>query len=275
QAIISFPGLGLTDLAAAEDGTYQSYPLKQGTVKVEVRHPQYVPWSGSALVEVQKVTTLDVQLAPKAPEVGEVIGTVTDKDGKPLAATLEVEGVEKRSVTAGADGTFSMTLKPGAYRIKAGMAGYFSRHNAFAVNAGTKQSLEFKLTPKPKRSVVVITKTSLKITKTIHFEYNKAAIQPDSLQILDEVAEVLNDHPEIQHVEIQGHTDRRGGWDHNLKLSQSRSDAVRDYLISQGIDPSRLDAKGYGAKRPLVPELTPRHRAINRRVEFRITRRGN
>jgi len=273
QAIITFPGLGLTDLATAEDGSYTSYRLKKGTVRVEVRHPKYKPWSGSIKIRVSKTTPLDILLVPRAPKTGQVIGTVTDKSGTPLVATVAVDGTEKRSVKTGSDGTFQMTLKPGAYRVKASAEGYFTRYNAFVVNVGTKQSLEFKLTKRPKRSVVVITRRRLRIRKKIHFSYNKATIRPDSLQILDEVAAVLHEHPEIEEVRVEGHTDRRGGWRHNMRLSQARAEAVRDYLIAQGIDPSRLIAKGYGYKRPLVPELTPRQRAINRRVEFRILRR--
>ncbi len=275
EAIITFPGLGLTDLATAEDGSYTSYRLKKGTVKIEVRREGYKSWSGTAKVQVQKTTTVNVELVKKAPKTGQVLGTVTEKKGgTPVAATIEVDGTEKRSVKAGTDGTFQMTLKPGAYRVKATAEGYFTRYNAFVVNAGTKQSLEFKLTKRPKRSVVVVQRRKLRIRKKIHFAYNKATIRPDSLQILDEVAEVMNEHPDITRLRVEGHTDRRGGWNHNLKLSQRRAEAVRDYLIAQGVDPARLEAVGYGYKRPLVPELTPRHRAINRRVEFRILKRA-
>lgn len=274
QAILSFPGQALTDLATAEDGRYTSYRLKAGTVKLEVRHPRYKPWEGSAEIQVDKTTTLDVVLEAKAPEVGTVSGTVKDANGKPLGGTIEVEGADKQSATAGVDGTYAMTLKPGAYRVKASAPGHFSRFNAFVVEAGAKLTMDFQLNPRPAKAVVVITKQKLRIGKTIHFAYNKTEVRPDSLQILDEVAEVLHNHPEIQLIRVEGHTDRRGGFARNLKLSQGRAEAVRDYLITQGIDPTRLEAMGYGSRKPLVPELTPRHRAINRRVEFRILRRG-
>ncbi|MFH2010778.1 MAG: OmpA family protein [bacterium] len=272
-AIITFPGLGLTDLATAEDGSYTTYKLKAGKVKLEVRHPSYQPWSGVGIVLVEKTVTLNIPLIPAAPKTGTVIGTVTDATGTPLAATVEVEGTETKKVSADSTGAFNMILKPGAYKIKASMSGYFNKYNAFVVNAGTKQSLEFKLTKRPARPVVIIQKTRLTIRKKIHFAYNKAQIRPDSLQILEEVAAVLQENPEIARIRIEGHTDRRGGWKRNITLSQSRAEAVRDYLISQGVDPARLVARGYGSKRPLVPELTPRHRAINRRVEFRIEKR--
>jgi outer membrane protein OmpA-like peptidoglycan-associated protein len=274
-ALISFPGQTVTDLATAEDGTYVTYGFKPGEVKLEVRHKKYQPWVGSAKVELDKDTPLDILLQPKVPEVGEVVGTVTDNDGKPVESTVEFEGTAKQTAQVGKDGAYTLKLKPGAYKVKASATGYFARYNAIVVNAGTKQSLEFKLTPKPRKAVVVITKRSLQILKKIHFAYNKATIQKDSLTILDEVSSVLQEHPEIEEVSIEGHTDKRGGYDFNMKLSQSRADAVRDYLIAQGIDASRLTAKGYGSSRPIVPELTPRHREINRRVEFKIVKRSN
>ncbi len=273
-AIITFPGLGLTDLATAEDGSYTSYKLKAGQVKIEVRHPKYKPWTGVGMVVVNKVVTLNVPLVAAAPVVGTVIGTCTDKSGTPLAASIVIEGTESKKLTADSSGVFNVKLKPGAYKVKAVMNGYFNRYNAFVVEAGTKQSLTFKLTKRPKRAIVIIRKTYLRIRKKIHFAYNKAVIRPDSLQIVEAISAVLQENPDIAKLRIEGHTDRRGGWRRNLKLSQRRAEAVRDYLIAQGVGASRLVAKGYGYKKPRVPELTPRHRAINRRVEFKILKRS-
>ena len=68
--------------------------------------------------------------------------------------------------------------------------------------------------------------------------------------------------------EIGGHSDSDGDDASNLKLSQSRADAVRDKLILMGIDATRLTAKGYGESKPLVPNSSPENKANNRRVEF-------
>jgi outer membrane protein OmpA-like peptidoglycan-associated protein len=76
--------------------------------------------------------------------------------------------------------------------------------------------------------------------------------------------------PEILLVEIQGHTDNRGRSSYNLQLSQQRAEAVRDFLIQAGVSPTRLEARGFGQERPLVPNLTSANRARNRRVQFMI-----
>jgi outer membrane protein OmpA-like peptidoglycan-associated protein len=73
-------------------------------------------------------------------------------------------------------------------------------------------------------------------------------------------------------IEIAGHTDSRGSEDYNRRLSQGRTQAVVDYLISQGIAPHRLRAVGYGESRPIDTNDTEEGRAKNRRVEFTVVK---
>ncbi len=119
-------------------------------------------------------------------------------------------------------------------------------------------------------SRVIVEKTKIRITEKIFFEYNKAVIQPLSYSLLDEVAQVINDHPALGRIRIEGHTDADGSEAYNLKLSQRRAQAVLDYLVGAGVDPSRLEAVGYGESRPIDTNKTPEGKANNRRVEFTI-----
>lgn len=114
---------------------------------------------------------------------------------------------------------------------------------------------------------VEVTSTGIVIHQTVYFEFNRAVIRPQSFPLLDTVAQVLHDFPDIT-VEIQGHTDDRGRDEYNLRLSSERAEAVRQYLIQKGIDPSRMSARGYGETRPLASNRTAAGRARNRRVEF-------
>ncbi|MBX3248617.1 MAG: OmpA family protein [Myxococcales bacterium] len=112
----------------------------------------------------------------------------------------------------------------------------------------------------------------LEILDKIFFATNRDTIQQRSFQLLDNVARVLNAHPEITHVRVEGHSDDTGSAERNLDLSQRRAEAVVRHLVQRGqVAAERLSARGYGPSRPLTSNDTPAGRAENRRVEFRIT----
>jgi OOP family OmpA-OmpF porin len=123
-----------------------------------------------------------------------------------------------------------------------------------------------------KYDLVVVTETKIELKQTVFFDTDRASIKLVSYKLLDEVAQALLDHPTL-HVEVQGHTDSQGDDDYNLKLSQRRAAAVRDYLIGRKVDPDRMVAKGYGENVPIADNRTADGRAANRRVEFVITAR--
>ena len=106
------------------------------------------------------------------------------------------------------------------------------------------------------------------ILEGVTFETNKAAITPESSQILRSALKTLTTYPEIQ-VEVSGHTDNVGSKKSNLRLSQRRAEAVREWLIERGIDPVRIVAKGYGPDVPIAPNDSPENKRKNRRIEFK------
>lgn len=109
--------------------------------------------------------------------------------------------------------------------------------------------------------------------QSVEFENGKADILPEMHNDLNKVANFLIDHPSFN-ITISGHTDSQGKEDANLRLSQARADAIKAYLIYQfKIDPSRIEAHGYGSSQPLVEDTTEENRRLNRRVEFEIRRK--
>jgi OOP family OmpA-OmpF porin len=114
---------------------------------------------------------------------------------------------------------------------------------------------------------VEVTSTGIVIRQQIFFEFDRAVIRDVSFPILNTVAQVMRDFPDIV-IEVQGHTDDRGRDEYNLNLSQQRSEAVRQYLIQQGIPAQRMTARGYGETMPIDTNRTAPGRARNRRVEF-------
>ncbi len=125
--------------------------------------------------------------------------------------------------------------------------------------------------PPPK---VVLTASNIQIHDKVQFELGSARLLAVSSPLLDAVADVMRDNPQIEVVEVAGHTDASGGAKRNRELSQQRAESVRQYLLSKGIAKGRLTAKGYGPDRPIAGNDTPEGREANRRVEFVIVKQG-
>jgi outer membrane protein OmpA-like peptidoglycan-associated protein len=111
------------------------------------------------------------------------------------------------------------------------------------------------------------------ILQQVNFETGRDEIKRDSDALLAQIAEVFAQHPEIARVAVDGHTDNRGGDKPNVNLSERRAIAVVRWLVEHGVDARRLEARGFGARRPIADNTTDAGRAKNRRVEFQIRRR--
>ena len=110
---------------------------------------------------------------------------------------------------------------------------------------------------------------TLLATTRIQFQLNTADLTAESLEVLNQIALLLNEAPEIQ-VEVQGHTDNTGSIATNRALSQLRAESVQRYLVGRGVNGTRLTAVGYGPARPIATNFTYEGRVTNRRVEFSL-----
>ncbi|APR87494.1 outer membrane protein OmpA [Minicystis rosea] len=110
------------------------------------------------------------------------------------------------------------------------------------------------------------------ITQQVQFETGTAVLRAESDAVLSAVARVLAEHPEIELVEVQGHTDDIGTPELNRKLGQDRAESVTAWLVAHGVSRARLVPKGHGADRPLTSNATEEGRGINRRVELKVVR---
>ena len=117
--------------------------------------------------------------------------------------------------------------------------------------------------------VVELTPGDAVVLQNIQFEFNSAALTADSETGLQILTAFLKRNPDLK-VELAGHTDNVGNDNYNLKLSSDRAESVRKALIANGIEETRLTAKGYGATKPMVANDTEEHRALNRRTEMII-----
>ena len=107
------------------------------------------------------------------------------------------------------------------------------------------------------------------VLQHIQFEFNSSALTEDSEAGIQVLADFLKRNPELK-VELAGHTDDIGNEKYNLQLSADRASVVREALIAKGIEASRLTANGYGSSKPLKPNDSEEHRAMNRRTEMII-----
>ncbi|MEM7435032.1 MAG: OmpA family protein [Myxococcota bacterium] len=124
--------------------------------------------------------------------------------------------------------------------------------------------------------LVVIGDGQLEILEKVYFKSGSAKLQKRSFALLDNVAAVINAHPEYPIVRVEGHSDATGSLKFNMRLSQKRAETVVRYLVGRGgVDRQRLIAEGFGPTRPILPDAkTASDRAQNRRVEFHIAEVG-
>lgn len=135
--------------------------------------------------------------------------------------------------------------------------------------------MEIKATrPPPGPDRVVLTDSNVAIMDKVQFELGKAEVKSESHGLLDEVAKVLKENPQVEIISVEGHTDSTGSAEFNKKLSQQRAEAVAKYLSSKGVKAARMEPKGYGPERPIADNVSDPGREANRRVEFNIIKQG-
>ncbi len=121
-----------------------------------------------------------------------------------------------------------------------------------------------------KKQLVRLSAEKLEILDKVFFKTGKDELDRKSFGLLDNVASVLNAHPEIAHVRVEGHTDDVGDDAKNKELSELRAQAVVAYLVQKGVAAARLVSVGFGEEKPLADNATEEGKAKNRRVEFTI-----
>ena len=167
------------------------------------------------------------------------------------------------SGVTGADGTFDILVPKGSH--------YNIRYKTLSSEADyTKMEVPDNKNERLSIEVVIQFEKPRRYTlDNVYFETGKADIRPSSFRFIDEVAEYMRLKKDLV-IEISGHTDNVGTPESNLKLSQDRADAVRNYLIKKGVASGRVTAKGYGDTQPVSSNDSESGRQQNRRTEVRI-----
>ena len=208
---------------------------------------------------------LDVPLRPikKALvlQLGDTIGGVEIKEG-----TIRLRNRNKHEIIEmpyTPPTTTIMIREEDEYDLVIQSPGHFFFDTIVSIPEGYDQQLcDVNLKPIQKNMVVQL--------RNIQFESNSYILTRSSYGELEKVVALLKANPEL-HIELSAHTDDIGTDAYNDQLSAKRGEATLEYIVKKGIDRSRLTSIGYGKHKPLVPNDSDKNRAINRRVEFKVT----
>ena len=239
-------------------------PCEQPAVAVVAPKPPAAPARSAAFDPMPGEFQSAQQVTLSSPTPGAVIHYTTDgstptADSPAYAGPIAVDRTTTIRAIVTAPGASDSSISEGAYAI--------APPPPPKVEAAAPAPVP---EPAPAPSRVKITETKLELVERVYFDTSKTTIKTASYGLLDEVAQVLSQNPQVKKVVIEGHTDSVGGADKNMKLSQGRAEAVRDYLVKKGVPADRLEAKGYGETRPIADNKTAKGREENRRVDFVI-----
>jgi peptidoglycan-associated lipoprotein len=217
-------------------------------------------------------------------------GNVTDAKGMPLDSAkirlidinTNLQSAEAITIEDGKYGSFALETET-EYSILIERSGYFTKRVKFDMNkmeipldklTKAETDTTFYVTTileKPSIDLVVNNVFSI---NPIFYDLNKSNIRMDAAPELDKVVTAMEDNPNVK-IELGSHTDSRSSAEYNIALSQRRADAAIKYIISKGIDPIRLRAKGYGESQLVNKcadgvECTEEEHQQNRRTEFKV-----
>lgn len=239
---------------------------RRGDYSLSAQRPGYYPSDSVAYhLESDLADTVFLYLAKmQQPVEPYLVGYVRDAETKkPLEAAVLVRDVQSGQILyegqAADDGVFMTTLHAGSYKAHLSMAGYMPLDESFKFETDTVVLYMQRI--KEGKKVVL---------RNMFFATNKTQILPESEEALTTLFTLLNENPSIS-ILITGHTDAVGSDASNQRLSEGRAKAVREALITRGIDGSRIAAEGKGESEPVATNDTEEGRALNRRVEITIT----
>lgn len=192
-------------------------------------------------------------------------GTVTNFKGKPLGKEIIMFYNEKTKalvkVNTDASGKFEVLIPVGGvYSLKYKTFTADVDYTKMEVPMDKEATYEVGIKIEPPKDYVL---------ENVYFDTGKSSLKPSSFKALNDLVEILKIKNTMS-VEIQGHTDNVGKDEENLKLSQERAEEVRKYLVSKGIEATRIAAKGYGPTMPIADNSTEAGKSKNRRTSLKV-----
>jgi outer membrane protein OmpA-like peptidoglycan-associated protein len=226
---------------------------------------------------VVEVTEAPIVVAEEAPVTEVTVqGAISNaNNAAPVGATVtfvpiqsdSLQGASTMVATADEEGHYEISLPANEnYDLRISADGYLANRDKLLLRqlGTTAINRDFNLIPLEVGATVQL--------QNVLFERGTTSMIGSSTDDLEEVISLMQENPNME-IELSGHTDNTGRPDLNLLLSQDRADAVKKYLVEQGIAAGRVIAKGYGGSRPIASNAVEEERRKNRRVEFTIIKK--
>jgi OmpA-OmpF porin, OOP family len=270
---ISVTGKEPLSLKSNPTGNFETKISESSVLTFNTTYPGYQPREQKLTVpQLLADTTINVEvLLNPIPKKLMIAGNIYDRKTEQLIpAKLDAVSRSEKNARISLDGSRSVyekeIAKLGWYVITASAEGYLNTTDSVYADSNEK-------TPFVKDIYMVPIEVGATVRlQNIYFDFDKTTLKRESFVELNKVVDFLKTNKTVE-IEISGHTDNKGSDEYNATLSQGRSQAVVDYLISQGIDTSRLTAHGYGESKPVDTNDTDTGRAVNRRVEFTVLKK--
>ncbi len=233
---------------------------KTGSSLIRASKEGYITQERSLILEADKEINVCFELEKIHNPIAEFSGKVMDRLTKtPIAAEISFPETDIESFTTDDSGEFNINLLPNTYIIRIDSDGYIPYSMPILLKEDCCVRKDF-----------YILKQHEKITlQGINFTNGSSEIESIYFPILTKGLKLLREYPDIK-VEIGGYTDSFGSAEVNLLLSRERAETVMKYFIAMEIEPSRINAVGYGENMPIASNDTEEGRAMNRRIEFCI-----
>ena len=306
-AQISYPDArDLSPQTSNADGRFGGYRLPAGQVQLQAVAKGYKPNNAETTVVVGKTAQATIALQRDPAQMkGRIEVRFFSQAGRPVTAKISFLGDAVGTMGQGTPkAPFKAEVPAGRHMASVTAKGYPAQQHAVVVRGGETTPVRITLrkpgkaprfsSPPPKRPRAVtpgfsapgprgvtraggkkarVSLRGIKLFEKVGFAAGQSSLTDAGKAVLDEVARGLQKVVRIQRVRIAVHTSGAGNRAQELELSNARSRVVKGYLISQGIDGKRLQARGYGKDKPMGPGLTARAKARNERVEFVILKK--
>jgi len=270
-------GVAIFDVVITQDGNEIGRTDKNGNLVVSGAMPDStVALVGSHFHMVADVSK-SVELVEGANDAmlvtewlpGRVRVVTRNEAGPILDAAASFIGPKEREASLVDDGDQVFFLAPGEWSIIVAAATFGTERRDLEIGPDEDSLVVIEVELEPAK--VEVTKEEMVILEKILFEVGSSGVDKASLGLIQEIANNIVNHGEINKVEIHGHTDSSGPASTNRKLSQARVEAVVAQLVKDGVDEAILVAIGHGEDDPIADNKTEEGRAENRRVQFLIT----